>query len=75
MKNHKTFQNFAVISHLNNTFQELYLPNQENSTDESQMLWKGFQTVHPTQGTPNMELKFTSCVMLPLGTCGPFLYI
>jgi hypothetical protein len=26
---------------LNNKFQELYLPNQDISTDESLMLWKG----------------------------------
>jgi hypothetical protein len=37
----KLFKIFAVISHLNNKFQELYLPNQDISIDESLTLWKG----------------------------------
>jgi hypothetical protein len=31
----KLFKIFPVISHLNNRFQELYLPNQDISIDES----------------------------------------
>jgi hypothetical protein len=37
----KLFKIFPVISHLNKTFQELYLPNQDISIDESLTLWKG----------------------------------
>jgi hypothetical protein len=37
----KTFQHFWVISHLNNKFHELHLPNQDISNDKSLMLWKG----------------------------------
>jgi hypothetical protein len=37
----KLFKIFPVISHLNNKFQELYLPNQDISIDESLTLWKG----------------------------------
>jgi hypothetical protein len=37
----KLFKNFPVISHLNKKFQELYLPNQDISIDESLTLWKG----------------------------------
>jgi hypothetical protein len=36
----KLFKVFAVILHLNNKFQELYLPNHDISIDESLMLWK-----------------------------------
>jgi hypothetical protein len=32
---------FQVVSHLNNKFQVLYLPNQDISTDESLTHWKG----------------------------------
>jgi hypothetical protein len=32
---------FPVISHVNNRFQELYLPNQDISIDESLTLWNG----------------------------------
>jgi hypothetical protein len=38
----KSFQVFPVILHLNNNFQELYLPNQDISIDESLMHWKGW---------------------------------
>jgi hypothetical protein len=37
----KLFKIFPVISHLNNRFQELYLPNRDISIDESLTLWKG----------------------------------
>jgi hypothetical protein len=37
----KLFKIFPVISHLNNRFQELYLPNQDISVGESLMLWEG----------------------------------
>jgi hypothetical protein len=37
----KLFKIFPVIPHLNNRFQELYLPNQDILIDESLMLWKG----------------------------------
>jgi hypothetical protein len=37
----KLFKIFSVILHLNNKFQELYLPNKDISIDESQTLWKG----------------------------------
>jgi hypothetical protein len=35
------FKIFPVISHLNNKFQEMYLPNRDILTDETLMLWKG----------------------------------
>jgi hypothetical protein len=37
----KLFKISPIISHLNNKFQELYLPNQDISIDESLTLWKG----------------------------------
>jgi hypothetical protein len=37
----KLFKVFPVIFHLNNKFQELYLPSQDISIDESLTLWKG----------------------------------
>jgi hypothetical protein len=37
----KLLKNFPVILHLNNKFQELYLPNKDISIDESPTLWKG----------------------------------
>jgi hypothetical protein len=37
----KLFKIFPVILHLNNKFQELYLPNKDISIDESLTLWKG----------------------------------
>jgi hypothetical protein len=37
----KLFKIFPAISDLNNKFQELYLQNQDISTDESLTLWKG----------------------------------
>jgi hypothetical protein len=37
----KLFKIFPVISHLNNKFQELYLPNRDITIDESFTLWKG----------------------------------
>jgi hypothetical protein len=37
----KLFKIFPVISHLNNKFQELYLPNQDILIDKSLTLWKG----------------------------------
>jgi hypothetical protein len=37
----KLLKIFPVISHLNKKSQELYLPNQDISIDESLMLWKG----------------------------------
>jgi hypothetical protein len=37
----KLFKIFQVILHLNNKFQDLYLPNQDISIDESLRLWKG----------------------------------
>jgi hypothetical protein len=37
----KLFKIFPAISHHNNKFQELYLPNQDISIDESLTLWKG----------------------------------
>jgi hypothetical protein len=35
----KLFKIFPVISYLNNKFQELYLPEQDTSIDESLTLW------------------------------------
>jgi DnaJ-class molecular chaperone len=35
----KLFKIFPVISYINNSFQETYLPNRDNSIDES-TLWK-----------------------------------
>jgi hypothetical protein len=37
----KFYKIFPVISHLNNSFQEVYLPNKDISTDELLTLWKG----------------------------------
>jgi hypothetical protein len=37
----KLFKIFPVISHLNNKFQELYLPNEDISIEESLTDWKG----------------------------------
>jgi hypothetical protein len=37
----KLFKIFPVISHLNEKFQELHLPNRDISIDESLTLWKG----------------------------------
>jgi hypothetical protein len=37
----KLFKVFPIISHLNKKFQELYLPRQNISVDESLTLWKG----------------------------------
>jgi hypothetical protein len=37
----KLFKIFPVISYLNNKFQDLYLPNQDISIDESLTLWIG----------------------------------
>jgi hypothetical protein len=73
----KLFEVVPVISHLNNVFQELYLPNQDILINESLTFWKGclyfkqsFLSRHH-----NLELKLKSCVMLPLGTRGHFLYM
>jgi hypothetical protein len=37
----KLFKIFPVMSHLNNRFQEMYLPNRDISVVESLILWKG----------------------------------
>jgi hypothetical protein len=37
----KLFKIYPLISHLNKKFQELYLPKQDISVDESLTLWKG----------------------------------
>jgi hypothetical protein len=37
----KLLKIFPVISHLNNKFQELYLPNEVISIEESLTVWKG----------------------------------
>ena len=35
------FKIYPTIRHLNSKFQDLYLPQQDTSADESRMLWKG----------------------------------
>jgi hypothetical protein len=49
----KLFKSFPVILHLNNKFQELYLPNQDISIDEITEALERlsvFQTVPASQG-------------------------
>jgi hypothetical protein len=41
----KVFQIFPVISHLNKNVQQLYLPHQDISIDESLTIWKGSQAL------------------------------
>jgi hypothetical protein len=38
---HKLFKIYPVFQHLNNKFQNLYIPNQNIARDESLTLWKG----------------------------------
>jgi hypothetical protein len=62
----KLFKNFPVILHLNNKFQELYLPKKDISNDESLMLWKGRLSFKHTflSKHPNLESKLTSWLFL-----------
>jgi hypothetical protein len=62
LKDKKKLKIFQVISHLNNRFLELYLPNQDISTDalESYLSNSTCLSRHP-----NLELKLMSCVTLP----------
>jgi hypothetical protein len=72
----KLLRNVPVVLHLNNNFQEHYLPDQEFSVDEFLIFWKGFLSNSICLSRhPNLELKLTSCVRPSQGIYGPSLYI
>jgi hypothetical protein len=54
----KLFKIYPVIQHLNNKFQNLYLPNQNIAIDESLTLWKGHLSFR--QYTPLKAAKSSS---------------
>jgi hypothetical protein len=73
----RNFKIFPVMSHLNNSFQEMYLPNWDISIVISLTPWKGrlsFKQYIPLKAS-KFGIKLTSCVMLPLSMYGPFLYM
>jgi hypothetical protein len=78
LKAHRTFLKFfPVISYLNNTFQELYLPDQDISIDESLTLWKGhlsFKQYIPLK-VSKVGIKCMSCVTELQAIYGRSLYI
>jgi hypothetical protein len=55
----------------------LYLPNGDISADESLTHWKGHLSSNSAYLWKhwNLESRLTSCVMLSLGTSGPFTYM
>jgi hypothetical protein len=64
------FKNFSVILHLNNKFQELYLPNQDISTDVPLTLQKGYPSFKQY-----LPLKASKFGIKTYELCDPSLYI
>jgi hypothetical protein len=74
----KLFKTFPLILHLNNKFPELYLLNQDISTDESLAFQKGhlsFKEYLPLKASKFGIKTYKLCVPPPQGIYDPFLHI